>query len=52
MLHDKYLTEMFQPEFISASPVAHILGGKDNNNNNNNNNNYYYYYYYYYYYTA
>jgi hypothetical protein len=41
MLHDKYLTEIFQPEFLSRSAVTHVLGGKNikSNNNNNNNNN-------------
>ena len=35
MLHDKCLTEMFQPEFVSRSAVTHVLRGKENNNNNN-----------------
>jgi len=35
MLHDKYLAEMFQLEFVSRSAVTHVLGGKENNNNNN-----------------
>ena len=34
MLHDKNLTEIFQPEFVSGSAVTHVLGGKENNNNN------------------
>ena len=44
MLHDKYLTEMFQSEFVSTSAVTHVLSGKDDDNDdddddNNNNNN-------------
>jgi len=29
MLHDKYLAEMLQPEFVSTSAVTHVLGGKE-----------------------
>ena len=38
MLHDKYLTEMFQSEFVSTSAVTHALSGKDDDDDDNNNN--------------
>jgi len=28
MLHDKYRTEMFRPEFVPRNAVTHVPGGK------------------------